>query len=43
MVPAAVLGIITTFNLFNIIYFIVWRRPIRKTEILLTTAFRLVN
>jgi arabinogalactan oligomer/maltooligosaccharide transport system permease protein len=43
MVPAAVLGIITTFNLFNIIYFMSGGGPIRRTEILLTTAFRLVN
>lgn len=43
MVPAAVLGIITTFNLFNIIYFMSAGGPIRKTEILLTTAYRLVN
>ena len=43
MVPAAVLGIITTFNLFNIIYFMSGGGPIRKTEILLTTAYRLVN
>ncbi len=43
IVPAAVLGIITTFNLFNIIYFMSAGGPLRKTEILLTTAFRLVN
>jgi arabinogalactan oligomer/maltooligosaccharide transport system permease protein len=43
MVPAAVLGIITTFNLFNLIYFLSGGGPIRKTEILLTTAYRLVN
>jgi arabinogalactan oligomer / maltooligosaccharide transport system permease protein len=43
MVPAAVLGIITTFNLFNIIYFMSGGGPIKKTEILLTTAYRLVN
>jgi arabinogalactan oligomer / maltooligosaccharide transport system permease protein len=43
IVPAAVLGIITTFNLFNIIYFMSAGGPLRKTEILLTTAYRLVN
>lgn len=43
MVPAAVLGIITTFNLFHIIYFISGGGPLRQTEILVTTAFRLVN
>jgi arabinogalactan oligomer/maltooligosaccharide transport system permease protein len=43
MVPAAVLGIIWTFNKFSLIYFLSGGGPIRKTEILLTTAFRLVN
>lgn len=43
MVPAAVLGIITTFNLFHIIYFVSGGGPLRQTEILVTTAFRLVN
>lgn len=43
MVPAAVLGIITTFNLLHVIYFISAGGPLRQTEILVTTAFRLVN
>jgi arabinogalactan oligomer/maltooligosaccharide transport system permease protein len=43
MVPAAILGIITTFNLFNLIYFLSGGGPLRKTEILITTAYRLVN
>ena len=43
MVPAAVLGIIWTFNKYTLIYFLSGGGPIRKTEILLTTAFRLVN
>lgn len=43
MVPAAILGIITTFNLFNLIYFLSGGGPLRQTEILLTTAYRLVN
>jgi arabinogalactan oligomer/maltooligosaccharide transport system permease protein len=43
IVPAAVLGMITTFNLFHIIYFISGGGPLRSTEILVTTAFRLVN
>ncbi len=43
MVPAAVLGVITTFNLFHLIYFLSGGGPLRQTEILVTTAFRLVN
>lgn len=43
MVPAAVYGIVVTFNLFNLIYFLSNGGPLRQTEILLTVAFRLVN
>jgi arabinogalactan oligomer / maltooligosaccharide transport system permease protein len=43
LVPAAVLGLITTFNLFSLIYFLSGGGPLRSTEILLTQAFRLVN
>jgi arabinogalactan oligomer/maltooligosaccharide transport system permease protein len=43
MVPAAVLGIVTTFNLFNLIYLLSGGGPLRQTEILVTTAYRLVN
>jgi arabinogalactan oligomer/maltooligosaccharide transport system permease protein len=43
MVPAAMYGIIMTFNLFNLIYFTSRGGPLRQTEILVTTAFRLVN
>ncbi len=43
MVPAAVYGIVTTFNLFNLIYLLSGGGPLRKTEILVTTAYRLVN
>jgi arabinogalactan oligomer / maltooligosaccharide transport system permease protein len=43
MVPAIVYGITITFNLFNLIYFISAGGPLRQTEILVTTAFRLVN
>lgn len=43
MVPAIVYGITLTFNLFNLIYFISGGGPLRMTEILVTTAFRLVN
>jgi arabinogalactan oligomer/maltooligosaccharide transport system permease protein len=43
MVPAIVYGLTLTFNLFNLIYFISEGGPLRETEILVTTAFRLVN
>jgi len=43
MVPAAVYGIVVTFNLFTLIYFLSGGGPIRRTEILLTAAFRLIN
>jgi arabinogalactan oligomer/maltooligosaccharide transport system permease protein len=43
MVPAAMYGIITTFNLFNLIYFTSRGGPLRKTEIMVSTSFRLVN
>lgn len=43
MVPAIVYGITVTFNLFNLIYFVSAGGPLRQTEILVTTAFRLVN
>ena len=34
---------VVTFNLFTLIYFLSGGGPIRRTEILLTSAFRLVN
>ena len=43
IIPAAVLGMITTFNLFNLIYLLSSGGPLRQTEILVTTAYRLVN
>lgn len=43
MVPAAMFGMIVTFNLFNLVYFITQGGPLRQTEILVTTAFNLVN
>lgn len=43
MVPAAMYGMIITFNLFNLIYFITQGGPLRQTDILVTTAFNLVN
>jgi len=43
MIPAAVYGIVQTFNLFNLIYLLSGGGPLRQTEILVTTAYRLVN
>jgi arabinogalactan oligomer / maltooligosaccharide transport system permease protein len=43
MVPAAMVGMIMTFNLFPIIYFISGGGPLGKTEILVTQVYRLVN
>jgi arabinogalactan oligomer / maltooligosaccharide transport system permease protein len=43
MVPATVYGLITTFNLFNLIYFTSRGGPLRQTEIMVTTAYRLVK
>ncbi len=43
MVPAAVYGIVMTFNLFSLIYFLSGGGPLRETEILVTTAYRLIN
>ncbi|MBN2549453.1 MAG: sugar ABC transporter permease [Anaerolineales bacterium] len=43
MIPAAMVGMIITFNLFNCIYFMSGGGPLRQTEILVTTAYNLVN
>jgi arabinogalactan oligomer/maltooligosaccharide transport system permease protein len=43
MIPAAVYGLVMTFNLFSLIYFLSGGGPLRQTEIMLTVAFRLVN
>jgi arabinogalactan oligomer/maltooligosaccharide transport system permease protein len=43
MVPAAVYGITMTFNLFNFIFMMSGGGPLGQTEILVTTAFNLVN
>ena len=43
MVPATILGIITTFNLFHIIYFISEGGPLGRTEILVTQAYKLIQ
>lgn len=43
MIPAAMVGVIITFNLFNCIYFMSGGGPLRMTQILVTTAYDLVN
>lgn len=43
MVPAAMVGIVTTFNLFHIIYFMSGGGPLGQTEIMVTQAYKLVN
>jgi len=43
MVPATVYGTIATFNLFGLIYFLSGGGPLRRTEILLTAAYRLIT
>lgn len=43
MVPAIIIGIMWTFNNFNVIYFITGGGPLHQTEILVTQAYRFVN
>lgn len=43
MVPAIMVGIMMTFNQFNVIYFVTGGGPIGLTEILVTQGFKLVN
>ncbi len=43
MVPAIMIGIMMTFNQFNIIYFVTGGGPLHQTEILVTQAYRFVN
>ncbi|MBI5930953.1 MAG: sugar ABC transporter permease [Chloroflexi bacterium] len=43
MVPAIMLGMIWTFNGFNVIYFITGGGPRRQTEILVTQAYNLLQ
>jgi arabinogalactan oligomer/maltooligosaccharide transport system permease protein len=40
MVPAIMIGIMMTFNQFNIIYFVTGGGPLHQTEILVTQAYR---
>ncbi|MBN1430675.1 MAG: sugar ABC transporter permease [Anaerolineae bacterium] len=43
MVPAIIIGIMMTFNNFNVIYFVTGGGPFGLTEILVTQGFKLVN
>lgn len=43
MVPAVMIGIMMTFNQFNVIFFITGGGPVGLTEILVTQGFKLVN
>ena len=43
MIPAIIIGIMMTFNQFNIIFFVTEGGPIGLTEILVTQGFKLVN
>jgi arabinogalactan oligomer/maltooligosaccharide transport system permease protein len=43
MVPAAMVGIVMTFNLFHVIYFMSGGGPLGQTEIMVTQAFKLIN
>ncbi|MGB9694947.1 MAG: carbohydrate ABC transporter permease [Caldisericaceae bacterium] len=43
MTPAIMLGIVWTFNQFNVIYLVSGGGPLGTTEILVTQAFKLVN
>jgi arabinogalactan oligomer / maltooligosaccharide transport system permease protein len=43
MLPFAIFGFITTFNLFHISYFLSGGGPDHRTELLVTWAYRLVN
>ena len=43
IVPAAVLGFNTTFNLFGLVFFMTGGGPARATELLVTFAYDLVR
>ena len=43
MLPFAIFGFVTTFNLFHISYFLSGGGPEHRTELLVTWAYRLVN
>jgi arabinogalactan oligomer/maltooligosaccharide transport system permease protein len=43
MIPAIIIGMMWTFNNFNVMYFITGGGPLHQTEILVTQAYRFVN
>lgn len=43
MVPAIMIGMMMTFNQFNVVFFVTGGAPLHRTEILVTQAFRLIN
>jgi arabinogalactan oligomer/maltooligosaccharide transport system permease protein len=43
MLPFAIFGFVTTFNLFHLSYFLSGGGPDHRTELLVTWAYRLVN
>ena len=43
MLPYAIYGFVITFNLFYLSYFMSGGGPFGQTELLVTTAYRLVN
>lgn len=43
MIPAIMIGVMLTFNQFNVIYFVTGGGPFGLTEILVTQGFKLVN
>jgi arabinogalactan oligomer/maltooligosaccharide transport system permease protein len=43
MVPAVMIGIMMTFNQFNVIFFVTGGGPLGLTEILVTQGYKLVN
>ncbi|NJN16186.1 MAG: sugar ABC transporter permease [Oscillochloris sp.] len=43
MVPAAMVGMVTTFNLFHVVFFMSGGGPLGRTEILVTQAYKLIN
>ncbi len=43
MVPAAVYGIVATFNLFSLIFFMTNGGPLQETAILVTAAYQLIS
>ena len=43
MVPAAMVGMVMTFNLFHVVFFMSGGGPLGRTEILVTQAYKLIN